>query len=249
MSEPRHRSTYSSRAKLGLIVPPTNTVNEAEWSRIVPAGVTFHTHRMPLHPAAGTAEGRNELLHDLDAVVGLLKQARVDVVAYACTAGSMMNPVESLPNDIAARNAIPAVTTSAAIIAALKALGVRRLSVATPYHDALNDHETHFLEDNGFTVERLIGLGIGAGGPAEYPLIAQTPLETVVATARNAFVTGSDALLITCTDFPTLPIIDALEAEFGVPVVTSNQATLWACLRAAGIADRINGAGRLLAQH
>jgi maleate isomerase/arylmalonate decarboxylase len=249
MSQQRHQSTYSSRAKLGLIVPPTNTVNEAEWSRLVPAGVTFHTHRMPLHLGANTPEGRAELLHDLSGVVGLLKQARVDVVAYACTAGSMMNPVNGLPDEIAARNDIAAVTTSAAIVAALKVLNVRRLSVATPYHAALNDHETHFLEENGFTVERLIGLGIGAGGPSEYPLIAQTPLEKVRETARACFVPGSEALLITCTDFPTLPLIAGLEAEFGVPVVTSNQATLWASLRAAGITDSVAEAGTLFSHH
>jgi len=249
MNQQRHRSTYSYRAKLGLIVPPTNTVNEAEWSRLMPPGATFHAHRMPLHPGAYTPEGRAELLHDLSGVVGLLKQARVDVVAYACTAGSMMNPVNGLPDEIAARNGVAAVTTSAAIVSALKALGVRRLSVATPYHAALNHHETHFLEENGFAVERLIGLGIGAGGPSEYPLIAQTPLEKVHETACACFVPGSEALLITCTDFPTLPLIARLEAEFGVPVVTSNQATLWASLRAAGIADSIAEAGILFSQH
>jgi maleate cis-trans isomerase len=249
MTKHRHNSIYSYRAKLGLIVPPTNTVNEAEWSRLMPIGVTFHTHRMPLHPGANTPEGHAELLHDLASVISLLKEARVDVVAYACTAGSMINPVSALPDEITARNGVAAVTTSAAIIAALKALGVRRLSVATPYHAALNDHEAHFLEENGFAVERLVGLGIGEGGPSEYPLIAQTPLEKVRETARACFVPGSEALLLTCTDFPTLPLIAALETEFGVPIVTSNQATLWASLRAAGITDTIDEAGLLLARH
>jgi maleate isomerase/arylmalonate decarboxylase len=134
-------------------------------------------------------------------------------------------------------------------VAALKALAVGRLSVATPYADRLNEHETHFLEENGFTVERLIGLGIGANGPAEYIRIAETPIDKVAAHARAAFVPGSDALLITCTDFPTLPLIGDLEAELGVPVVTSNQGTFWAILRAVGIDDRFERFGRLLANH
>jgi maleate isomerase/arylmalonate decarboxylase len=54
--------------------------------------------------------------------------------------------------------------------------------------------------------------------------------------------------LITCTDFPTLPLIAQLESEFGVPVVTSNQATFWAMLRAVGIEDRFEKFGRLLAE-
>lgn len=245
----RHLSTYAPRAKLGLIVPPTNTVNEAEWARMMPDGVTFHTHRMPLHADTTSEEGKQALMDDLDHVFGMLKQSRVDAIAYACTAGSMINPVESLPDGLSRRNGVSAVTTSAAIVAALKALGAVRLSVATPYADRLNAHETHFLEENGFDVLKLIGLGIGAGGPAEYVHIAETPLDKVRDHARAAFVPGSDALLITCTDFPTLPLIAELEDELGVPVVTSNQATFWAMLRAAGIQDRFARFGTLLANH
>lgn len=244
--ETRHRSVYSARGKLGLITPPTNTVNEAEWSRMLPDGVTFHTHRMALHANAASPEGRAALLEDLDAVFAMLAQARVDAIAYACTAGSMINPARSLPDELTRRSGVAAVTTAAAIVDALKALGARTVSVATPYAEALNAHETEFLEENGIAVARIIGLGIGAGGPSEYPLIAQTPLERVATHARDAFVPGSDALLITCTDFPTLPLIDPLEAELGVPVVTSNQATFWAMLGAAELPDRISGAGRLL---
>lgn len=245
----RHRSTYSQRAKLGLIVPPTNTVNEVEWSRMMPAGVSFHTHRMPLHPDTTSENGKKALMGDLEHVFAMLKQARVDAIAYACTAGSMINPVRSLPDALTERTGVTAVTTSAAIVAALKAMGVVKLSVATPYADRLNEHETHFLRENGFVVLRVIGLGIGANGPSEYIRIAETPLDQVAAHARAAFVTGSDALLITCTDFPTLPLIASLEEELGAPVVTSNQATFWAMLRSAGIDDRLDGLGALLRNH
>lgn len=245
----RHRSTYSARAKLGLIVPPTNTVNEAEWSRMVPEGVTFHTHRMPLHKDTETEEGREHLLCDLEVAIGMLAQTGADAVAYACTAGSMVTPAASLPQTLTERTGLPCVTTSAAIIDALGALGVRSLSVATPYHDALNEHETHFLRDHGFEVARLIGLGIGACGPSDFPRIAQTPLDAVADHVRSAFVAGSDAMLITCTDFPTLPLLPALEEELGVPVVTSNQATFWKMLRSAGVDDRFQSFGRLLAEH
>ncbi|WP_430249619.1 maleate cis-trans isomerase family protein [Neorhizobium sp. DAR64860/K0K1] len=245
----RHRSVYSYRAKLGLITPPTNTVNEAEWSVMMPPGVTFHTHRMPLHPDTTSVEGKAGLMHDLQGVFTMLKMARVDAVAYACTAGSMINPVQSLPDSLTSSAGVTAVTTSAAIVKALHMLGVTRLSVATPYHDALNHHETEFLTENGFIVENLVGLGIGATGAADYVRIAETPLATVAAHVRDTFVPGSEAILITCTDFPTLPLITTLEAEFGVPVVTSNQATFWSMLRAAGIDDRFEDFGRLLAEH
>jgi maleate cis-trans isomerase len=245
----RHLSVYSQRAKLGLIVPPTNTVNEAEWARIMPEGVTFHTHRMPLHADTTSEAGKAALMEDLEQVFAMLRQARVDAIAYACTAGSMINPVDALPEELTRRTGVRAVTTSASIVAALKTLDATRLSVATPYADRLNAHETHFLEENGFAVDRLVGLGIGANGPQEYPRIAETPIEQVAAHARAAFVPGSEALLITCTDFPTLPLIEDLEHDLGVPVVTSNQATFWSMLRTAGIDDRIAGLGQLLRNH
>jgi len=245
MTGPRHQSAYSSRAKIGLIVPPTNTVNEAEWGRMMPDGVTFHTVRMPLHPP-GHGATIDKVAQDIAAKAAELTPAGVDVVAYACTAGSMVTPPDALCKSATALAGVPTVTTAAAIVAALHALGARRLSIATPYHDALNDHEVAFLEAAGFEVLAIAGLGIGSNGPSDYPRIARTPLDTVMDHARAAFVRGSDALLITCTDFPTLPLIEPLERELSVPVVTSNQATLWQALRTIGLPDRIAQAGVLL---
>lgn len=242
---PRHASTYSPRARLGLIVPPTNTVNEAEWARMMPEGVTLHTHRMRLHPA----EDQAALMADLTAAVDMLGAAAPDAIAYACTAGSMTIPASALPDAVSAATGRRCLTTSAAIVEALNALGVRRLSVATPYSDALNRHESEFLAAHGFEVLAIAGLGIGAAGPQDYVRIAETPLDTVRAHARGVMAPGSEALLIACTDFPTLPLIAELEDTLGLPVVTSNQATLWAMLRAIGVTDRATGQGRLLAEH
>ncbi|WP_102108648.1 maleate cis-trans isomerase family protein [Oceaniglobus roseus] len=241
----RHASTYSYRARLGLIVPPTNTVNEAEWSRMVPEGVTFHTHRMPLHGAGEDAA----LLADLTASVALLAQAGTDAVAYACTAGSMTVPATRLPEAASRATGQEVLTTSAALIDAFGALGARRISIATPYADAVNDHEVEFLAAHGIETLAIAGLGIGADGPQDFVRIARTPLEQVRAHALGIFDPASDALLIACTDFPTLPLIPELEDRLGVPVVTSNQATLWSMLRTVGIDDRLSGFGRLFQDH
>lgn len=246
MPAARHRSVYSWRAKIGLIVPPTNTVNEAEWARAMPEGVTFHTVRMPIHLDHASPAGRRALVADLVAKVKELAEARVDVVAYACTAGSMVNPRHALAREVAAATGVAVVTTAAAIVDALDKLGARRVAVATPYHDALNDHEVDFLRQNGIEALSIAGLGLGANGPVDYPLIAETQLERIEAHVTGAFKAGAQAMLITCTDFPTRPLHDKLEVALCVPVVTSNQATLWAALRAAGIEDAVPGLGRLM---
>ena len=241
----RHKSAYGFRARLGLIVPPTNTVNEAEWARMLPDGVTFHTVRMPIHLDAGSTTGRRKLVADIVARVRELAEARVDVVAYACTAGSMVNPLDALARQVEAETGVALVTTAAAIVRALQHLGARKVSIATPYHDVLNAHEVEFLRDNGIETLRIAGLGLGANGPADFPRIAENPLATVESHARAVHVPAANALLITCTDFPTLPLLGRLEHDLGIPVVTSNQATLWAALRRAGVADLMPELGLL----
>ena len=67
--------------------------------------------------------------------------------------------------------------------------------------------------------------------------------------ALRAWTPGAQALLITCLNLWSHTVIDALESELGVPVITSTQATFWKALRMAGIEDRIPRLGRLLAEH
>jgi maleate cis-trans isomerase len=75
------------------------------------------------------------------------------------------------------------------------------------------------------------------------------PTEEVYAHAKAVDHADAEALLICCTDFNAIDVVEPLEAELGKPVVTSNTATLWAALRAVGIEDRLDKCGRLLRDH
>lgn len=236
--------TFGARARLGLIVPTTNTVNEAEWAQLCQDGVTFHTARMELH-AAGQDEASIPAV--LRAAIGQLTPASVTTIAYSCTAGSMVSPVESIPRDMTALAGIPCTSTAAAIVAALAHLQVKRVAVATPYSDAMNDHWRRFLTECGFEVTAIDGLGIGAGGPQEFTKIAQLTPADVTTIATETFRAGpADALLLSCTDMPTLGLLSQLEESLGVPVISSNTATLWRALQLSGVDANIDGAGQLL---
>ena len=78
-------TSYGTRAKLGLIVPPTNTVNEAEWHTMLPEGVTFHVTRMPLHADTTSDAGKKALFTDIEKSTSDLAQAGLSVIAYGCT--------------------------------------------------------------------------------------------------------------------------------------------------------------------
>ena len=224
---------------IGMIVPPTNTVNEAEWKRMAP-DARFPLLRMPLH-----AHADDTFYSDLKQFLHKFEE-KPDVIAYACTATSMVLPLERLPNFIERESGVPGVATAPALVHAARALGMTKVAVATPYHDAVNEHEREFLEACGLEVLGIRGLGIGAGGPQEFVRIARVTPDDVYAHCRAAWVTGADGMIVSCTDFRTLEALPRLEREFGKPVISSNLATLWQALRTAGSRDALVGFGRLL---
>ena len=228
-------------ASLALIVPTTNTINEIEWKRMALPGMRFPLARMALHAHADEA-----LYRDLRKAMAELAPQQPDVIAYACTAGSMVQPLDSLAAFIEKVSGIKGVATAPALVHACRTLGARRIALATPYHDALNQHEKVFFEENGIRVLAVKGLGIGAGGPHEYVQIARLEKERIYAHCLAADVAHAQALVVSCTDLPTLDAIGRLEATLGKPVVSSNSATFWQALRAAGIGSPIRGFGRLL---
>ena len=232
--------------KIGLIVPPQNTVNAIEWRRMLPAGVDFDLVRIPLHADTDSAEGKRALHADLRKSLDQLEPARPDVVAYACTGGSMTLPLDALTNVMTQMCGKPAVATAPALIHACRALGLKKVAIATPYHDALNQHEVGFFRQAGVEVLKIRGLGIGAGGPHEYVNLAKVPKEQVYEHARGTWVPDADGMVVSCTDFASLEAIPRLERELSRPVISSNTATLWAALRAAGVQTRLAGFGRLL---
>ena len=111
----------------------------------------------------------------------------------------------------------------------------------TPYDQATNDREVHFLEHHGVTVLAEKGLGID-GGVEMAAIEPEAWFRETVALRDPA----ADAYFISCTTIRSADVIEQLEDALGKPVLTSNQAMLWQALRDAGIDDRISGFGRLL---
>ena len=246
MAEP---TVYGRRAKIGVIVPPTNTANEAEWQAMAPAGVSIHAARMKLHTDTTSEAGKRELYADIGRFARDLAQTGPDVIVYGCTAGSMVSPVTALPDHMGRETGRPCITTAQSLIEALRALGATKVAVATPYHDRLNEHEAHFLAAHGIATVAMAGLGYGAGGIEEYRNIARVPPDEVFEHARAVDRPDAQAILVSCTDFATLGVLDRLERATGKPAISSNQATLWLALRRAGVSDKLAGHGRLFDKH
>ena len=223
---------FGWRTRLGVVVPSSNTTVEGEFSRAVPDGVSIHTARMPLESV--TVDELDAMADDAVDCAEQLSHANVDAVAYACTTGSLLHGPgfdAELEASLAEAAGVPAVATALSVKRALSALNATRIAVVTPYTDELNDREESYLDDAGFEVVELHGrnitanTGIGSLSPEE----AYRQVRAVVSDPSTV-----DAAFVSCTNYRTLPAIEALESDLGIPVVTSNQATLWDAL------DRMN---------
>jgi maleate isomerase len=237
----------TARARLGVIVPSVNTVVEPWFSRAAPAGVTVHAARMLLDSDVTPATLRRMDEEEGLASAARLMSCRPDVIAYGCTASSIVQGLEYdryLREELERRTGRPCTTAVGAILDALRVLGARRLAVASPYSDTIDGVEHTFFERAGFTIVGSANLGISDG----FELASPTPRQ-VYELAMAALGKDADALVISCLNMNSQAVVAALEEDTGVPVVTSTTATLWKLLRLGGVSDSVLGYGRLLAEH
>ena len=242
-----HQRPYGWRARIGLIVPSTNTVNETEFWRMAPAGVTVHTTRLVFRPEVDDdplIEMESHLPRALEELVG----ADVDLIVYGCTASALNTPPEETARHIAEATRLPAVTSMGAVLAALEVLDARRIAIGSPYPESVNDAERRFFEGRGFSVTADDNV-IVSDDQFRLRGMSRVPIDAVRDLALNLDTPETEAIFLSCTDFATLDAIEPVETALGKPLISSTQATWWAALRALDIDDRLTGFGRLLREH
>jgi maleate isomerase len=225
---------YGWRARIGTVVTSDDTTVDSEFSKTSPEGVSIHGTRMMSSPGVSSEEELHDLKNYVEQCAELLRTTNVDVVAYCCTTGSLIEgpgyelELEEKISEIAETSCV---TTAASIKRAFDALGVESLVVTTPYTDEVNQREARYLEESGYTVVDIGGFRLD-NPPSPYT--AARP-ERAYREARAIDDDDADAIFISCTGYRTFEIIEKLERDLNKPVITSNQATLWDALRKAGV--------------
>ncbi len=235
-------SLYGWRARIGLLIPSSNTTMEPEFWELAPYGVSIHTARMPLKEV--TPEALEEMEKESLRGAKLLADAGVDIIMYGCTSGSLIKGIgydQEISEKLSKESKKKVITTSTAVISALKEVKAEKICVATPYIEEVNSKEKEFLEGNGFEVIEIKGLGI-----KENLEIGRQPPWAAYRLAKEVYSEDADALFISCTNFRTLEVLEALEEDLGIPVISSNSASMWLCLKELGIREEIEGFGYLL---
>ncbi|MCP4330000.1 MAG: arylmalonate decarboxylase [Alphaproteobacteria bacterium] len=230
------------RGQIGFICVANADLTEADMFRMRPPGVGVHFARIAM-PRDCTVVGLAAMEDGLDTAVATLMPARsdLDVICYNCTSGSFVIGEDKIIDTIAAaRPEVAATTLLTGVVVALNAVGARRIAIGTAYTDDINALEHTYFAEHGFDVVRLRGMGLMTDMEMNRVSTASLAEFTLALDGRDV-----DAVFISCGALRAVEIVDQVEAATGKPVITSNQASLWHCLRLAGIDDRIDGYGCL----
>jgi len=228
--------------KLGIVLPSGNTVLESEFYNLSLKEVTFHFTRIENY--RDTEEELANMINEAPHAAELLSHANVNAIAFGCTAGSFLygkNYDSKLINKMASRVAVPCISTSTSVIKALKEMKIHKLMFIAPYEKWLTQKGIEFLESNSFDVVGSKHLDI-----TDLQYMASITPESIVELAKKEVHKNCDGLFISCTDFRAMSAAEQLEKDLGIPVITSNQATLWFLLKITGHNQPITGFGSLL---
>ena len=232
--------------RIGLLLPATNTVVEPDFVRALPAGVTLHSERLWVeeHPSEGRA--RQRMVGEIDRAARYLAQARVDVIALAVLTDSTPTgeSASEMEHRVGSAVGIPVVRTSPAAVMALRALGAGLVCLASPYDEEFTAGLKTMLEANGLIVTN------AASEPrlalaGDLAVQEQRP-EDILDFASRVCPPEADAVFMPCNSWRSAEIVEELERRTNAVVVTASLATLWRCLKVAGVAEAVSGCGRLL---
>jgi maleate cis-trans isomerase len=226
----------------GVLIPSTNTTAEIEFSRLPSAYQAHYARLMSSTPGQPFAPGRDD---DIDYQSKLLGTAKVEMVLLIQTSASLFaDDYDAITTQrMSVASGVPAITSAQAVGRALRALGARRIGLVSPYSEQVNAlARRYFAAKHGLEIAVIEGFAA-----TDSYAIGQLEPEN----ARDAFARINrpeiDAFAVPGGNFPTMASIAAWEREFNKPVVTTNQASVWAMARQLG-GERIPGFGRLLEQ-
>ncbi|MBD9641525.1 ectoine utilization protein EutA [Ensifer sp. ENS07] len=217
--------------RIGLIILATDHTTEVDFHRMVASEqIGVYATRIP-YANPVTPENLRAMQPSLTSAAALiLPDEPLDIVMYSCTSASVVIGDAQVKAAIhAAKPSASVVTPTAAAASGLKAFGAKRISVLTPYTIETSEPMANYFVSLGFDIARFTCLGLD-----DDRAMARISPDEIVAFAKQATAPDSDALFISCTAVRAAGVAAEIEAVIGKPVVTSNLATAWACLRLCG---------------
>ncbi len=234
---------YGKNGKIAVINVSRNLSPVIDFYRMIPPGVVVNECK--IHEGPQMAQGRKELGKLAIEATKLLAEGKPDVIALTCTSCAMSigpkaeyEQVKSLEE---VSEGVPCTNSTTGAYNAFKFMGWRKICLAGPYLQHIMDDFSDVLQQNGYEI-----LGNKTLGLKYLDELKKTPVQKAYDIAMEAFIPGTDGIYIPSTSFRSIDIIEKVEKETGVSVITANQASLWECLRIIGNDDLIDDYGKLL---
>jgi len=231
------------RRHFGVLIPSTNTTVEIEYTHCLPATLQFHTARLGKGGNTPFSPSKDE---DVLYQSKMLGDAKVEVVALAQTSASLFDDDYDarVKAQMSKGAGVPAVTSAEAIGEAVLALGMKRVGIVTPYSVQVIENAKRYYEGKyGLAV-----VGMEGFGATDAYAIGKLDANMAFEALRRVDTPDIEVLIVPGGNFPTMPWIAPWERAFAKPVITTNQAALWAALGVMKLNDPIPGLGRLLEQ-
>ncbi|RJT40617.1 ectoine utilization protein EutA [Mesorhizobium waimense] len=217
--------------RVGLIILATDHTSEPDFRRMVASDrIGVYIARIP-YANPTTPENLRKMQPELTAGAALiLPDEPLDAICYSCTSASVVIGDAEIEAAVqAAKPGVPVVTPPMAGVRGLKALGAKRISILTPYTVETSRPMAAYFAERGFDIMSFICLGF-----EDDREMARIPPASLVELAREATHAEADALFVSCTALRAAFAVPGMEQAIGLPVVTSNQASAWNCLRLCG---------------
>ena len=232
------------RAKLGFILMSTDLAAESDFFAMAPEAVAVHITRLKTDDYTTNETLARHIKAMADAAARIQPDTKPDVISYSCTSGSIVIGEARVMAEInkGAPYAQP-MTLVTGVVDALRELDARKIVVGTPYLDEINTAEAEFLVKKGFEVLDIQGLNLATGTE-----MGRVTPDYWKRFALEIDTPEADAIFLSCGGIRSAEVAEEIEAAAGKPVITSNQAQMWSCLRRAGITDTIAGFGQIFSR-
>lgn len=231
------------RARIGMIALASGMSGEEEMHRLLPRDEVLLLTTRVANKNSIVMTTLAEMERDMTrAAATLLPEERLDVMIYCCTSGTIAMGEAAVTELIRRVKPEIAVTTPfTGVVAACRALGLRRLAMLAPYTREVTQAMRDHLGAKGLDLVRTATFGLALDSE-----ICRVDPAVIRDAALAVDCLEAEAVFICCTGLRAADIIEELEATLGKPVLTSNQALAWHALRLAAYPDPVGGFGRLM---
>jgi len=225
---------YGRGGRIGLAILDSDLNIEGDMRRLLPDSIETHAARV-IYPKVVNPENMVIAANGLDQAIDSLLAIRPMAIGWACTSGSFFGGVaghRAIIERMQKRaGAIPVTTASESVVEALRALKLRRPAVGTPYSLEMNHRLEAFLQENGLNPFPVAGLFPGTVDDYTMQDVEEDRVADFIMSLDRP---DCDSIVMSCTGMPTATITPAIERRVGKPVITSNLAILWNCMRLGG---------------